>query len=404
VANEASDLLRNNIEKIMQLWEQRARTELIAAKYESKCALRDSLPKYLTQMADNLSMITDRSHLMPWKKKTKNASTKHGQERAESIEYTIDQLIFEYHLLREIIFEVIEKDQQLNALGRDVIISSLEQAVNDAATQFNESLEAAMSSEKRLLERKNDLEKDLKSRDEFLSIAAHELKTPLTSLKLQAQMFKRSIIKDDPEAFSKEKVEQIANITEEQVTKLNTLVDDMMDVSRIRTGKMTMEWEEMDLCQLIRDIFKRMKMRFVTAKYKIPIFETSSEKIIGTWDKLRLEQIITNLLTNAIRYGNGKPIKVKLHPSATTVQISVQDQGIGIAQENLDKIFDRFERIGDRSEISGLGLGLFIVNSLVRALEGRISVKSKINEGSTFLVELPIHRGRTDGIDTEKIG
>jgi signal transduction histidine kinase len=404
VANEASDLLRNNIEKIMQLWEQRARTELIAAKYESKCALRDSLPKYLTQMADNLSMITDRSHLMPWKKKTKNASTKHGQERAESIEYTIDQLIFEYHLLREIIFEVIEKDQQLNALGRDVIISSLEQAVNDAATQFNESLEAAMSSEKRLLERKNDLEKDLKSRDEFLSIAAHELKTPLTSLKLQAQMFKRSIIKDDPEAFSKEKVEQIANITEEQVTKLNTLVDDMMDVSRIRTGKMTMEWEEMDLCQLIRDIFKRMKMRFVTAKYKIPIFETSSEKIIGTWDKLRLEQIITNLLTNAIRYGNGKPIKVKLHPSATTVQISVQDQGIGIAQENLDKIFDRFERIGDRSEVSGLGLGLFIVNSLVRALEGRISVKSKINEGSTFLVELPIHRGRTDGIDTEKIG
>jgi signal transduction histidine kinase len=404
VANEASDLLRNNIEKIMQLWEQRARTELIAAKYESKCALRDSLPKYLTQMADNLSMITDRSHLMPWKKKTKNASTKHGQERAESIEYTIDQLIFEYHLLREIIFEVIEKDQQLNALGRDVIISSLEQAVNDAATQFNESLEVAMSSEKRLLERKNDLEKDLKSRDEFLSIAAHELKTPLTSLKLQAQMFKRSIIKDDPEAFSKEKVEQIANITEEQVTKLNTLVDDMMDVSRIRTGKMTMEWEEMDLCQLIRDIFKRMKMRFVTAKYKIPIFETSSEKIIGTWDKLRLEQIITNLLTNAIRYGNGKPIKVKLHLSATTVQISVQDQGIGIAQENLDKIFDRFERIGDRSEISGLGLGLFIVNSLVRALEGRISVKSKINEGSTFLVELPIHRGRTDGIDTEKIG
>lgn len=381
----------------MQLWEQRARTELIAAKYQGKCALRDSLPKAIARIANDLSTVTDRSQLKLWVKKTKDAKiadTEHGQERAENIEYTIDQLIFEYHILREVIFEVMEKDQQLSAFERDIIISSLEQAVNDAATQFNKSLESATASAKRLLERKNALENDLKSRDEFLAIASHELKTPLSSLKLQAQMFKRSITKGDPKAFSREKVEQIANLTEEQVRRLDKLVDDMLDVSSIRSGKMSMDWEELDLCQLIREILERMKMQFLTERYEIPILETSSEKIIGTWDKLRLEKIIINLLTNAIRYGNGKPIKVKLRPSATTVQISVQDQGIGIAEEDHDKIFDRFERIGERSEVSGLGLGLFIVKFLIEAHGGKISVKSKIDKGSTFIVDLPIH-GKT---------
>jgi PAS domain S-box-containing protein len=226
------------------------------------------------------------------------------------------------------------------------------------------------------------------ARDEFLSIASHELKTPLTSLKLQAQLMQRSIRKRDPRAFSEDRLLSMAEQTDRQVSRLSRLVDDMLDVSRIRSGRLTIEPEQEDLREIIRDVIEQLKNQFIQGSYEVPSL-LECEECVGRWDRLRMEQAVTNLLTNAIRYGEGKPIFVQLHQEKDTVHLSVQDRGIGIAPEARDKIFERFERAINANDVSGLGLGLFITKQIVLAHGGRIWVESELGKGSTFHVTLP---------------
>lgn len=245
-----------------------------------------------------------------------------------------------------------------------------------------------MANEKQMLLEKE--KEHVAARDDFLSIASHELKTPLTSLKLQAQVMQRSINKKDPSAFSEEKVKNLVKQIDNQTTRLTRLVDDMLDISRIRTGRLKMEKSEVDLSELIRDVIERLRPQFMKAIGEIPKTEFQ-QGIKGHWDRFRLEQVLTNLFTNAIRYGNGKPILVRTELHGNQANICVIDKGIGIARENTEKIFERFERAGmSASEVSGLGLGLFITNQIIKAHGGHIRVESELGKGSTFIAEIPL--------------
>lgn len=228
----------------------------------------------------------------------------------------------------------------------------------------------------------------LRARDEFISIASHELKTPLTSLKLQTQVAKRFIEKNDPDAYAPSKILALIEQTDRQVVRLTRLVDDMLDVSRIRAGKLKLQREKLDLCELVRDSIERMREQFTAGGSGVPELDACASAF-GYWDRFRLEQVINNLFTNAIRYGRGKPIRVKIHCPLDSVTLSIRDQGIGIAPEKREKIFNRFERAVDASEVSGLGLGLFITKRIVEAHGGEIRVESELGKGSTFLVTLP---------------
>jgi two-component system OmpR family sensor kinase len=236
-----------------------------------------------------------------------------------------------------------------------------------------------------------DREKEhVAARDHFLSIASHELKTPLTSLKLQVQSILRSIHKKDPSVFTPEKLISLVKQIDNQTSRLTRLVDDMLDISRIKTGKLQMEICEVNMNEMVLDVLERLKPQIQTMIGVLPKVNLN-KKIIGHWDRFRIEQVIINLMTNAIRYGNGKPIKVKTSLRGNRAKIIIQDQGIGISQDNLIKIFDRFERAGISShEISGLGLGLFISKEIVHAHKGKIYVLSQKGKGSTFIVELPL--------------
>lgn len=227
------------------------------------------------------------------------------------------------------------------------------------------------------------------ARDDFLSIASHELKTPLTSLKLQSQVMMRSIKRNDPEALSHDKVTHLIKQIDNQTSRLTRLVDDMLDISRIRTGRLKMQKEEVDVSEIILEVIERLHPQFIKVTGNAPDVQIDG-KITACWDRFRIEQVLTNLFTNAIRYGNEKPIQVKVAKNKELVSISVIDQGIGIAPENVDRIFDRFERAGmSASEVSGLGLGLFITNQIVKAHGGNIDVTSTTGKGSTFTVNLP---------------
>jgi signal transduction histidine kinase len=170
-----------------------------------------------------------------------------------------------------------------------------------------------------------------------------------------------------------------------QIERLTGLVGRLLDVSRISAGRLTLDLEAMDLAEVARDVAGRFPE---AESHQITIDAPTA--IEGRWDRLRVEQVITNLLSNAVTYGEGRPITITVRCVGARAEIVVADQGIGIAPEALSRIFERFERAASGRQYGGLGLGLWIVRQLVEAMDGSIGVESALGRGSTFTVRLPI--------------
>lgn len=228
----------------------------------------------------------------------------------------------------------------------------------------------------------------LSVRDEFMAIASHELKTPLQSLKLQIQLYERMIQKGQEEAFTREKISLLLSRNSSQIDRLTRLVDDMLDISRIRTGKLTLKKSPCDLNAMIMDVINRTRVQLESCGSGMPIIE-HSEMAPGEWDQMRIDQVLLNIVTNAIRYGQGKPISISVKNYKESVRLTVRDQGLGIAKSDQEKIFERYERGLLARDVSGLGLGLFISKQIIQAHGGKIWVESEIGVGSTFFIDLP---------------
>ncbi|MFL5814505.1 MAG: PAS domain S-box protein [Bdellovibrionia bacterium] len=232
------------------------------------------------------------------------------------------------------------------------------------------------------------LREALRVRDEFLSIASHELKTPLTSLKLQVQMRKRRLQAGDESAFSMEKLRNQVEGDEQQILRIARLIDDMLDITRINTGKLAIRPEPFLLDEVVRDVATRFHEQLVQAGSTLELDIRSP--VHGQWDRSRIEQVVSNLISNAIKYGAGKPILVRVESDDRYAMLTVQDQGIGIANGDQDRIFERFERAISMNEATGLGLGLYIVKEILEAHGGTIRVESELGKGSRFIVTLPL--------------
>jgi signal transduction histidine kinase len=243
---------------------------------------------------------------------------------------------------------------------------------------------AALSVENARLYR--EAQEAIRLRDEFLSIASHELKTPLTPLSLKLQMLAREVRKQ-PESPFRSSVEDYIAIGSRQVKKLSELVNDLLDVARIAGGRLRLELAEVNLGTLVREVVGRHEAEAVRAGS--PLVLEAQETAVGCWDRLRLEQVITNLVDNAIKYGAGRPIHVQLEADADQVHLRVVDEGIGIEPEHLSRIFERFVRAVSDRHYGGLGLGLYITRTIVEAMGGSIQVESTPDQGATFTVVLP---------------
>ncbi|WP_223634831.1 GAF domain-containing sensor histidine kinase [Corallococcus sp. EGB] len=224
-------------------------------------------------------------------------------------------------------------------------------------------------------------------RDEFLSIASHELKTPVTSLQLSVQGLLRLGRTGALRTAPVEAVTHSLEVIERQAKRMAKLVNTLLDVSRIHAGRLELEFEEVDLAALVRDVAARFTQELATSGTRLQVHADTA--MPGEWDRSRLDQIITNLLSNAIKYGEGRPIEVRVEGDAVTARLSVRDQGIGIPAERHARIFRAFERAVSSRHYGGLGLGLHIVNQLVERLGGSVRVESEAGQGATFTVELP---------------
>lgn len=228
----------------------------------------------------------------------------------------------------------------------------------------------------------------LQARDEFISVAAHELRTPLTALQLKLQSAQAMTTKHAGEGGP-----LIPRLSERlggalmQLSRLKGLIERLLDVSSIVRGRLILRTEEASMSGMVQRIVEDFRDAAAVAGSEIEV--TTAGPVDGRWDVDRIEQVITNLISNAIKYGAGKPIEVDVEGSPTRVKVRVADYGIGIDSADLKRIFERFERAVPVDNYSGLGLGLYIAKTIVDAHGGLIGVVSMPGQGTTFTVDLP---------------
>lgn len=235
----------------------------------------------------------------------------------------------------------------------------------------------------RLLQWERDTRKQLSdavsARDEFIAVAAHELRNPLHVFHLTLQLLQRASA-DSP------RIAELVEKSRFQLQRLNTLVERLLDVTRVRSGTFELFRENFDLSILMREI----AARFANEPRATPIALELDATISGNWDRLRIDQALTNLLSNAVKYGSQKPVRISASSDGSRVTVKVRDEGIGIGEEELPRIFDRFERLSARSGRDGLGLGLWIAKFIVEAHGGAILAESEVGKGSVFTMTLPL--------------
>jgi PAS domain S-box-containing protein len=224
-------------------------------------------------------------------------------------------------------------------------------------------------------------------RDDFISIASHELRTPITSLNLQIEVL-NSIVDDMDHKIKEAPLmrKYLAN-TNNQLQRLSRLVDDMLDISRISTGKLTLNLRNANLALLIKDALGRFEDHLLSLNIQTKFMY--EREIIHLCDPERIDQVITNFMTNAIRYGGRNPIHISLEETNNQIIIKFKDHGRGISKIDQERIFKRFEQAHTEDDVNGLGLGLYINQQIIHEHGGSISIESELQQGAVFIVELP---------------
>ena len=228
-----------------------------------------------------------------------------------------------------------------------------------------------------------DLKQAVQVRDDFLAAAGHELKTPLAALLMHVESLERLAKRNTSPANLATRLAKAGRTG----TRLERLIDELLDVSRITAGRLRLEPEPVQLDELVHDVVDRFTDQAVSAECAIAVV---AQPVAGLWDRLRIDQVVSNLITNALKYGRGKPIEIAVACAGEHALLRVTDHGIGIATTEQTKIFERFERAVESREFGGFGLGLWIARQIVEASAGTIEVVSVPGQGATFSVRLPL--------------
>ena len=359
--DSTSTRLTNNIPRIMTAWEKRALRDVKAANHQDSLALRDSLPEYLTQMSDALSKIIDRTQARKLSDKADSTriGKKHGRERASSLHYTMDQLILEYHILRQVLFDIMEEEVDFTKTEREIIVCSIEQAVNDAATQFGDSLR--------------------EFQQQLSHTLVHDLRNPLMIAKASSELIIRH--KGKPEYCLDKSMMVIKNLD-----RIDSMITDLLDAGRKTAWEsLNLDFHDCDLDLILKEIIEESVLAH-GARFQYE----SNGMCVGQWNENGLRRLIENLTTNAVKYGLvNSQITFKLSTDLNKAIFTIHNEGSPIPPEEQSLLFDKFRRSKSAERKEGWGLGLTIVKEMVESHNGSIEVSSGPDKGTTFTVTLP---------------
>ncbi|HQS01241.1 MULTISPECIES: hybrid sensor histidine kinase/response regulator [unclassified Polaromonas] len=255
-----------------------------------------------------------------------------------------------------------------------------------------EALEKSRKEQELLMQQltamQDELQAAVRTRDDFISMATHELRTPLNTLYLESQLRKMQLDRGRADIFDLPYLNAMVARDRRQIEAMMRLIDDMMDASRINSKQLSIRPVPTELSALLARVVGNLTHQAAAAGSTITL--DAGQPVTALWDEFRIEQVVINLLTNALRYGEGKPVEVSLRLLPESACISVRDQGRGISAPDQLRIFEQFSRVASDDGTGGLGLGLFITRQLVQAHGGSISVASRQGEGSVFTVTLPL--------------
>lgn len=238
------------------------------------------------------------------------------------------------------------------------------------------------------LERANErLRAELRARDDFLAVASHDLRSPVTVLGLQIQILQRETRKDESPLLTPAELASRLEGVSRQLRRLTTQLNRLLDISRVTFGQILLEPEQLDLVEVVREVIASHTNELRESGCALTLSAPTS--VTGVWDRVRLDQVISNLLTNAMKYGAGRSIEVAVEGRLSQAVLTVRDHGAGIAREDQVRIFERFERAGQVLRHGGFGLGLWISRQTLQAMGGDIAVESEPGQGALFTVTLP---------------
>jgi PAS domain S-box-containing protein len=244
------------------------------------------------------------------------------------------------------------------------------------------------ATERRRIEAKASLyrqaREEVRARDEFLSVASHELRTPVTALHVQLQMLQRVVERIGAPGPVRERVESLDG----QVRRLAGLVEALLDLSRIRLGRLELSREMVDVSALAREVAAPYQADLDLA-HGSSVSVLAPDPVLASLDRVRIEQVLANLLGNAVKFGEGKPVEIRIESVDGGVRIEVADRGVGIDADQVERIFGRFERAAPAHHYPGLGLGLYVAREIVQAHGGRIRASGEPGKGASFSVEIP---------------
>lgn len=254
-----------------------------------------------------------------------------------------------------------------------------------------EALEQARREQETLVRELNhtqaELQRSLRMRDEFMSLVAHELRTPLNTLFLETQMRSLQLKRGNLPAFNPEQMGGMIKRDERQIKAMIRLIDDMLDVSRMKSGTLSIRPGKVELTALLERVVNDLSLQAADAGCTLTVLPHAP--VEGWWDEFRIEQVVVNLITNALRYGGGGEVEISVHEEGCNARIDVRDHGKGIAPDFLERIFEPYERGARSGEPKGLGLGLYISRQLATSHGGSLTVASVPGEGATFSLTLP---------------
>ena len=362
-SGKSSIRLNDHKAEVMRVWTARCLKEVPSAGSAVPLVLKNSIPIYLTHLIEALATNKkmDFKSVFARDEEGTRISKKHGADRAANPSYLLTEVIFEYHLLREVIFEVLESDGSLNSAQRDIVLDSIEQAVNDAAVEFSEI--------------QTDIQK------KFVNILTHDLKTPITSAKISAELILRREDMPLPAIDSSKRIIRSMN-------RIESMIQDLLDGSRVRAGEqLDLQFVECDLEEMIVEVVADMVL-----VYGDRFTLESKEKLIGIWARDGIRRTIENLLNNAVKYSTpGSPIVIKILKNPHMVQLEVHNEGNPISPADIPLLFKQFRRGASarKGVQTGWGLGLTLVKGVIDACKGKVRVESSVSEGTSFIIEIP---------------